>query len=1039
MNVSQCEQVLQTQYDSNPGQLDNISQLTNLARSKDKLSCMDQMGGIAHIKQFLTDKQSYTAYQGSKPTTTTTVQTTTTTATTSRRTSTRNTIGSQSNYFFRGLGVIVGSIIIFHLLKKGLRFLYDVVNARRIVYLKITLPRNDSKQDRDQEKEIAKDMKEMIGRMAQVFHNMHKLGQLSTKDTFMNTFFFKPKATLIYHYEDGILYFIMGIYPEYQKIVEGSISAQYSDCSIEIIDTPNFFKKKYRDIMPLVCKKPSVYNIKIFKQQPDDPINNLVDAIGKISRYDTASIVIPIKPVGDWFNKKAQRRAEGLYRNDKKYVDGENIILRILKAINPFRLIKFLISGPAGPNNTEDKYKEGGKDFVRMVKAKEDYLNSMGEQASLPFFEAGIMITTSSDDKKTLDNNLDMLVSAFNIYGDEYGNELDDLNTQHDVLGFIYKPFWKLAILRKMTHWFFKKATFGVNELASIFHLPDNAYNRSPIISWMQYKVLPAPENIPILNQPNGYFISGRVAESYKGGKVNDILQEYTSHRAVGEKPGSTPEKKDMGYKLYKDGILLGVNVYRNNFSPVYIKREDRTRHHYCIGKSGTGKSVLLQTMARQDIWNGDGICLIDPHGDLAEDILAYIPKDRAKDLVYFDAGNEDRPMGLNLYEINTIDEADKVVNDATEIFLKMFGPEIFGPRLQEYFKYGSLTLLEDFEDKPTLLDVVRLFTDEGYREYKVKKVTNPVVKNRWEKTFNAMGQREKEEIIPYFSAKFVSFNTNRIMRNIIGQTKSAFNFDDIMNNRKILVINLSKGRIGELNAELLGMVLVSKIYNGAMARAKIPQEERKDFYLYVDEFQNFVSGTFADILSEARKYRLSLIMAHQYIAQLEGGGGNNIGQEKGGKADVKAAVFGNVGTMQSFKVGAPDAEFLEKEYTPLLAAGDIVGIANFKAYLKLNIDNATSRPFSVTSIYTQDYQNAKIVPILKEYSSKKYGRKREFVDAEINARLGVNETTQTNLPDPNAVPPASTTPVAESTPIVQPTSTAPAEIVTTPDTTATV
>ena len=413
-----------------------------------------------------------------------------------------------------------------------------------------------------------------------------------------------------------------------------------------------------------------------------------------------------------------------------------------------------------------------------------------------------------------------------------------------------------------------------------------------------------------------------------------------------------------------------------------------------------------MQSIARQDIWNGDGICLIDPHGDLAEDILNYIPKERAKDLVYFDAGNEDRPMGLNLYEINTIDEADKVVNDATEIFLKMFGPEVFGPRLQEYFKYGSLTLLEDFEDRPTILDVVRLFTDEGYREFKVKKVTNPVVKNRWEKTFNAMGDREKQEIIPYFSAKFVSFNTNRIMRNIIGQTKSAFNFEDIMNNGKILIINLSKGRIGELNAELLGMILVSKIYNGAMARAKIPEKERKDFYLYVDEFQNFISGTFADILSEARKYRLSLIMAHQYIAQLEGGGGNSIGQKEGGKTDVKAAVFGNVGTMQSFKVGAPDAEFLEKEYTPLLAAGDIVGIANYKAYIKLNIDNSTTRVFSMSSIYTKDYENKKIASILKEYSGKKYGRKREFVDAEINARLG-GGVDETQLPDANAVAPA--------------------------------
>lgn len=317
------------------------------------------------------------------------------------------------------------------------------------------------------------------------------------------------------------------------------------------------------------------------------------------------------------------------------------------------------------------------------------------------------------------------------------------------------------------------------------------------------------------------------MAENYKNGNLSSILEEYPTHWAVGskivkeetlvpvtqytseqltgkeivEKDGAKfvkelTEKTMHGYKVFKDGVLLGANIYRNNLSPVYMKREDRTRHHYCIGKSGTGKSVFLQTMARQDVWNGDGLCLIDPHGDLAEDILAYIPKERAKDIVYFDAGNEDRPMGLNLYEIQNLDEADRVVNDATEIFLKMFGPEIFGPRLQEYFKYGSLTLLEDFDDRPTLLDVVRLFTDDSYREYKCKKVTNATVRNWRERTFASMGDREKQEIIPYLSAKFVSFNTNRLIRNIIGQTKSAFTFEDVMDNRKILIINLSKGKI---------------------------------------------------------------------------------------------------------------------------------------------------------------------------------------------------------------------------------------------------
>jgi type IV secretory pathway TraG/TraD family ATPase VirD4 len=235
--------------------------------------------------------------------------------------------------------------------------------------------------------------------------------------------------------------------------------------------------------------------------------------------------------------------------------------------------------------------------------------------------------------------------------------------------------------------------------------------------------------------------------------------------------------------------------------------------------------------------------------------------------------------MGLNLFDIKSVNEADRVVNDATEMFLKMFGPEIFGPRIQEYFKFGALTLLEDLEDPATLLDVPRLFTDDSYREYKTKKVKNPVVKNFWEKTYSAMGDREKQEIIPYFTSKFVSFNTNSLIRNIIGQTRSAFNFRQIMDEGKILLINLSKGKIGELNAQLLGMILVSNIYNAAMSRADIDEDKRRDFYLYVDEFQNFVTNTFADILSEARKYRLSLIMAHQYIAQLDGGGGNNIGE----------------------------------------------------------------------------------------------------------------------------------------------------------------
>lgn len=1033
-----CEQLIQDKYERNPAWLENISQLTNSARGKDKTSCMETMWGTTQIKNFLLGKP-YTPKQttqgpGFTTTPSGTNQETTQTTTTNTITTGRKGVATEyGQYAINGILIFVVGMIVIILIRNMLRFFYDIFNSGRIIYLKILLPRGQSKLDREQEKELAKDMKEKIWRMGQVFHNFHKIGGLSMKENLMQKLFDKPKTTMIYHYEDGILNFIIWTYPEYQQILEGAISAQFPNCSIERTIRPHFFKRKYNDIMPIEPKKNTLYNIKTYKQQADDPMNNIIDAIGKISRYDTLSIIMPIKPMGDRFNRKAQKAVDRLYKNLPIY--GSNNAWRTY-VLMPRKLISFLVNGPS--EHLLNSKNEDNVTMVRMVKAKEDYLNAMGEESALPFFNTAILVATSSDEKGNLESNIDQIVSSLTIYGDEYGNELLEPQTKTDVFGWFFKPFRRIAAKNYITRFLFAKNVLWINELTSLFHFPDATYNRSPIISWMQYKVLPAPENLPIPKDFNGYIMGGVLAESYKWGKLDSILVDYKKHRAVAETSHneeilepiekftqkeligkkivekvewngipqsgngkkfvqSSVQKKWFWYKLYKDAILLGTNIYRNTLSPVYMKRDDRMRHYYCIGKSGTGKSVFLQTIARQDIRNGDGICLIDPHGDLAEDILAYIPKERAKDVVYFDAGDEERPMGLNLYEISTLDEADRVVNDATEIFIKMFGPEIFGPRLQEYFKYGSLTLLEDFEDRPTLLDIVRLFTDEGYREYKLKKVTNPTVKNRWEKTFNAMGDREKQEIIPYFSAKFVSFNTNRLIRNIIGQTKSAFKFEDIMDNKKILIINLSKGRIGESNANLLGMIIVSKIYTAAMARARMEEKDRKDFFLYVDEFQNFVSGTFADILSEARKYRLSLIMAHQYIAQLDPP--KWLGDTGGGKNDVKAAVFGNVGTMQSFKVGAPDAEFLEKEYAPVLSTEDIVGIANYKAYIKLNIDNATTRVFSMNMIYTKDYQNKRIVPILKEYSGKKYGRKREFVDAEMEARLGMS-TDENKLPE---------------------------------------
>ena len=1017
--------------------------------------------------------------------------------------------------------------IFIRMMRRFLRDLYWFCNAHRLIFLKVLLPRWDWKSDREQEKEIAKDMKEKIGRMAQVLWNLHKMNEVSTYEKLMQTFFWKQKLVFIYQYENGEISCLIWTYPEYQEMVESAIASQYAAASIERVVKPKFFKKKYSDIQVLETKKDPLYTIKLYKNIPDDPINNILDSMGKVSPEDTVSIVLVAKPEGSSFNSRREIAADRLYKNLDLY---ETKRRHRKNLINPFKRIEFAIFWTSN-KLVSSKKEEKDITMVRMVKAKEDSRNAMWEEAANPTFRSTISIIASSNVKGRAKEIINNLESAYNVYSDEYSNALECSNLKHDIFWFIYIPLWTVWASMYQAGFFSKYSYFSTNELCSLFHFPDGLYNRSPAIEWMQYKVIAPPSNLPSFSddERNWKVISWVLAEKYKKWNLSAILDEYAHHRAVWTKTETIEElkplnecnwkekkehnviekdntisikivyeeeilesiadcakewkyniteqegiyymkikteewditkpisefsdeemkknniiekdwmiyykttkewyeikllsdcsneekekngivEKDDGiflkvkkektvkwYKTYKWWVLLWVNIYRNVYSPVYIKRDDRTRHHYCIWKSGTWKSVFLQTIARQDIWNWDGICLIDPHWDLAEDMLAYIPKERAKDVVYFEAWDEERPMWLNLYEIDNLDQADRTVNDATEIFLKMFGPEIFWPRIQEYFKYGSLTLLEDFEDRPTLLDVTRLFTDDGYREFKLKKVTNAVVRNWWEKTYNSMWDREKQEIIPYFSSKFVSFNTNRLIRNIIWQTKSAFKFDDIMNNQKILLINLSKGKIWEMNAQLLGMIIVSKVYNAAMARASIPEKDRKDFYLYVDEFQNFVSWTFADILSEARKYRLGLIMAHQYIAQLDPA--KWLGDSWGWKSDVKAAVFGNVGTMMSFKVGAPDAEFLEKEYSPVLSGQDIVWIANYKSYIKLNIDNATTRVFSMNSIYTKDYQNKKIVPILKEYSAKKYGRRREFVDAETRARLGLS-IEENDLPE---------------------------------------
>jgi len=433
-----------------------------------------------------------------------------------------------------------------------------------------------------------------------------------------------------------------------------------------------------------------------------------------------------------------------------------------------------------------------------------------------------------------------------------------------------------------------------------------------------------------------------------------------------------------------KEWLLLWYNIHRWIKKEIRMKTEDRFRHFYVIWQTGTGKSSILQVMARQDFANWEWVCIIDPHGDLARDLMPFIPRERADDVIIFDPSDLDRPIGLNLLEANSDEEKELVAMDALNIMIKLFWNEIFGPRLQDYFRNAVLTLM-DYPQWWAITDIVRLFTDVDFQKDRTRHVKNPIVKNWWDKTYASMWEREKSEIIPYFSAKFGQFITNKMMRNIIWQVKSSFDILDIMQNKKILLVNLSKWRLWDLNSKLLGMILVSKIQMAAMRRDRIAKTERTDFYLYIDEFQNYVTDSIESILSEARKYRLSLNIAHQYLWQLE----QSDALTKS-SLNLKQAIFWNVWTVMSYKIWPEDWEFMAKYYAPTFSDQDLVNMDKFKAVMKLSIDTQPTIPFSIIPVNPYlEKGDEKLAKAYVELSRLKYWRDKEFVSKEIEYRIG--------------------------------------------------
>lgn len=570
--------------------------------------------------------------------------------------------------------------------------------------------------------------------------------------------------------------------------------------------------------------------------------------------------------------------------------------------------------------------KPSNETSYRLSSMEEEAVKGIEQKASKAGMDANIRLVASAPSSERAEAMLSNLFTAFSQYsiyqyGNSFGKAIPPSKTRL-IRRFIYRTFEEKY-----------RIVLNTEEMASLWHLP-----------------------LPTTETPNINWMSAR-----RGAAPADV-------------PGPAP-----------DNLFIGNNFYRGKTVPIFIKKPDRQRHMYLIGKSGTGKSQFLASMIIQDINRGDGVCVIDPHGDLIDQVAGNIPKERVDDVIVFNPADMERPLGLNMLEAKTEDQKDFVCQEMVSIFYKLVtDPSMIGPMFEHQMRNVMLTLMADEENPGTLAEIPRMFTDQEYADQWIAKLKDPMVKNFWLKEMAKTSDFHKSEMLGYLISKVGRFVENEMVRNIIGQAHSSFDLREIMDKQKILLVNLSKGLVGEINANLLGLIIVSKLQMAALGRANLDEHLRKDFYLYIDEFQNFVTNSIATILSEARKYRLCLVMAHQYLNQLV---------DNQGKSEVRDAVLGNVGTTFVARVGPEDTEILEKMYTPYFSGYDLVNSEMYTWYTKMIVDNSAVRPFTMSTFNKSlPRGNPELRKAIYELSRLKYGRDRALVDAEIMERANLGQ-----------------------------------------------
>jgi len=756
--------------------------------------------------------------------------------------------------------------------------------------------------------------KEEISKMEQLFASLSNLP--SEKGIIHRVLFGEPHLAfeIAVPSDSEQIIFFMAMPRKFREMVEKQVHSFFPDAYIEQSKDYTIFRPKGQTVgSRLRFKRDNSFPIKTYQHLETDPLHNITNALSKLESEEEGAVIQVVfrRTTAKWRNKSSQIAQR--MQQGMRLDDASPASTRSVARSVGSEMIGALTGKGKKPGTPQEPQPQ---QQVILTPEEQDVIKQLESKANKSIFNVNIRLLASAQTKERAEMILAGLENAFTQFEDINLNKFvavrDKSPKAHKLASdYIFRLFRSD-----------KSIILDTEEMASVFHFPIST-TATPKINWLKSKAAPPPTNIP------------------------------------------------------QEGMLLGYSEYRGTKTEIRLSEDDRRRHLYIIGQTGTGKSTFIEEMAKQDAVRS-GMCVIDPHGDLIDNILQCIPRDRAEDVIYFDPADTERPFSLNMleYDPNRPEQKTFVINEMIAIFDKLYDlRSTGGPMFEQYMRNAMLLVMDSPEIGSTLMEVPRVFRDVDFRKKKLDLCKDMTVVDFWKKEAEkAGGDAALENIAPYITSKLTTFISNDMMRPIIGQQNSTINFRQVMDDQKILLVNLSKGKIGEINSYLLGMVIVGKLLMSALSRVDLSEKDRKDFYLYIDEFQNFTTDSISQILAEARKYRLVLTIAHQFIGQLS--------------ENISKAVFGNVGSMCSFRLGSEDAQVLEKQFEPVFDANDLINVDNYSCFTKLLINNASTAPFDMKT-YPPSEGNAEVREALKQLSRYKFGRDRRIVEDEIRKRSG--------------------------------------------------